>query len=118
MGVLWGISWEFDDFEIEYPYQLAQRHEALLLNQVHVAPSAAVLEGFQDDRINFFEMVRVPQTLKFPIDNAEHKPIDEGCGCFTCLNHSQLYISHLVQCKEMNSSVIISLIHLGLTLHP
>jgi queuine tRNA-ribosyltransferase len=31
-------------------------------------------------------------------------PIDEACGCYTCLNYSRAYLRHLDKCKEMLGS--------------
>ena len=29
------------------------------------------------------------------------RPIDEGCGCYTCRNYSRAYLRHLDKCKEI-----------------
>jgi queuine tRNA-ribosyltransferase len=29
------------------------------------------------------------------------RPLDEACGCYTCLNYSRAYLKHLDRCKEM-----------------
>jgi queuine tRNA-ribosyltransferase len=39
------------------------------------------------------------------IRNAAHRldtaPIEEGCGCYTCLNYSRSYLRHLDKCDEI-----------------
>jgi queuine tRNA-ribosyltransferase len=32
------------------------------------------------------------------------RPIEEGCGCYTCRNYSRAYLRHLDQCGEMLGS--------------
>jgi queuine tRNA-ribosyltransferase len=34
----------------------------------------------------------------------DNKPLDESCGCYTCLNYSRAYLRHLDKCKEMLGS--------------
>ena len=34
----------------------------------------------------------------------DSKPLDEGCGCYTCQNYSRAYLRHLDKCKEMLGS--------------
>jgi queuine tRNA-ribosyltransferase len=29
------------------------------------------------------------------------RPVDEGCGCYTCQNYSRAYLKHLDRCREM-----------------
>jgi queuine tRNA-ribosyltransferase len=45
--------------------------------------------------------------------NAEYKedfrPIDEGCGCFTCRNHTRAYIRHLFNTQELLGLRLVSL---------
>jgi len=36
-------------------------------------------------------------------------PIDEMCGCYTCLNFSRAYIRHLIIAKEMLSATLLSI---------
>ena len=37
------------------------------------------------------------------MNKLNHVAIDDVCECFTCKNHTKLYISHLVECREMNA---------------
>jgi queuine tRNA-ribosyltransferase len=45
---------------------------------------------------------------KLSIRNARYRddprPIEEGCGCYTCRNYSRAYLRHLDQCGEMLGS--------------
>lgn len=34
----------------------------------------------------------------------DNRPLDENCGCYTCLNFSRSYLKHLDKCKEMLGS--------------
>ena len=36
-------------------------------------------------------------------------PIDARCKCYTCLNHSESYIAHLINCFELNAKVLLSI---------
>lgn len=38
------------------------------------------------------------------------KPIDNNCGCLTCLNYSRAYVHHLFKAKEM-TGIILATIH-------
>jgi len=31
----------------------------------------------------------------------DNRPLDEGCGCYTCRNYSRAYLKHLDKCQEM-----------------
>jgi queuine tRNA-ribosyltransferase len=39
----------------------------------------------------------------------DEKPVDEGCGCYTCRNFSRAYLRHLFQVKEMTFSTLATL---------
>jgi queuine tRNA-ribosyltransferase len=41
------------------------------------------------------------RNARFKLDTG---PIDEQCGCHTCLNYSRAYLKHLDRCKEMLGS--------------
>lgn len=55
------------------------------------------------------------QTLKGRINLSkaeyarDHSPIDNECGCYTCLNFSRSYLRHLIIAKEMLASTLISI---------
>ncbi len=50
---------------------------------------------------------------KIQIPNAEHQydysPIDEGCECPTCLNHTRAYVHHLFRTHEMLGPILASM---------
>lgn len=50
---------------------------------------------------------------KIQIPNAEYKddfgPLDEGCGCPVCQNHSRAYVAHLFRSKEMLGPILASM---------
>lgn len=39
----------------------------------------------------------------------DHKPIEEGCGCYTCKNYTRSYIAHLFHGKEMLAGTLASI---------
>jgi queuine tRNA-ribosyltransferase len=39
----------------------------------------------------------------------DHRPIVEGCECYTCQNFTRGYLRHLIMAKEMLSSTLISI---------
>ncbi len=39
----------------------------------------------------------------------DHTPIEEGCGCYTCLHHTRAYIAHLFREDEMLGSALGSI---------
>ena len=49
----------------------------------------------------------------FNIRNAKYRtdnsPIEEGCDCYACTNHSKAYLSHLIHSSEILASVLASL---------
>lgn len=36
-------------------------------------------------------------------------PLEPGCACYTCVNHTRAYLSHLVRMKEMTASTLLSI---------
>jgi len=34
-------------------------------------------------------------------NSRDERPIQEGCGCYTCQNHSRAYLRHLFRCEEV-----------------
>lgn len=50
---------------------------------------------------------------RFHISNARYKadfnPIQDGCDCYTCQNHTRAYVHHLHKSKEMLSSTLATI---------
>jgi queuine tRNA-ribosyltransferase len=50
---------------------------------------------------------------RFHISNALYKadfnPIQDGCDCYTCLNHTRAYVHHLHKSKEMLASTLATI---------
>ncbi|PCI37063.1 MAG: hypothetical protein COB46_13955 [Rhodospirillaceae bacterium] len=38
----------------------------------------------------------------------DHRPIEEGCACPACSDHSRAYIRHLIQAKEILGSMLLT----------
>jgi queuine tRNA-ribosyltransferase len=36
----------------------------------------------------------------------DERPVDPGCGCFTCRHHTRAYLRHLVVAKEMSGAIL------------
>ena len=55
------------------------------------------------------------------ITNAEFredsKPIDDGCGCYTCQNFSRAYVAHLFRANEMLAGTLASIHNLYFIVH-
>jgi len=43
----------------------------------------------------------------------DEKPVEEGCGCYTCRNFSRAYLRHLFQAGEMTFSTLATLHNLN-----
>ena len=47
------------------------------------------------------------------IQNAKYRtdfsPIDTGCHCYTCQNHSRAYLAHLFHARELTASILASI---------
>ncbi len=39
----------------------------------------------------------------------DEKPLEPGCDCYTCSNHSRAYLHHLVRLKEMAAASLLSI---------
>jgi queuine tRNA-ribosyltransferase len=78
-GILRGV----DIFDCVLPTRLA-RHQAAMT---------------RTGRINLMNAV----------NNRDHRPIDEGCGCYTCRHFTRAYLRHLIIAKEMLASTLISI---------
>ncbi len=39
----------------------------------------------------------------------DHTPLDEGCPCLACQQHSRAYLHHLLRCEEMLGRTLLSL---------
>ncbi|MEI6843066.1 MAG: tRNA guanosine(34) transglycosylase Tgt [bacterium] len=47
----------------------------------------------------------------------DSRPIDEGCGCYTCQNFSRGYVAHLFRAKEMLAGTLASIHNLYFIIH-
>ena len=45
------------------------------------------------------------------------KPIEEGCGCYTCKNYTRSYVAHLFRAKEMLAGTLASVHNLYFLIH-
>ncbi len=58
---------------------------------------------------------------KINILNTEYRedlrPIEEGCGCYTCKNYTRSYVAHLFRAKEMLAGTLASVHNLYFLIH-
>ncbi|CAD8057738.1 unnamed protein product [Paramecium primaurelia] len=110
LSILWGMSWGIEGFEVEEPFRFAQDLKVILIPNFDAKDSD--IEQFSGDKINFYELEgKKINYINFPInsDVKENVPLNPDCQCFACKNHTKLYISHLVECKEMNAQVLLTI---------
>ncbi len=73
-------------FEINYPFTLAEKQEALVY----------------DEKFEKFEVKTPKRTTKL-------EPLCPDCQCYACKVHSESYIAHLIECFEMNAKVLLTI---------
>jgi queuine tRNA-ribosyltransferase len=39
--------------------------------------------------------------IKNAVNRTDTRPLDEACGCYTCLHYSRAYLHHLARCNEI-----------------
>jgi queuine tRNA-ribosyltransferase len=47
----------------------------------------------------------------------DHRPIVEGCGCYTCQNFTRAYLRHLIVSREMLAATLLSIHNLYTLVH-
>jgi queuine tRNA-ribosyltransferase len=40
---------------------------------------------------------------------SDFQPLEPGCDCYTCTNHTRAYLSHLVRAREMTAATLLSI---------
>lgn len=40
---------------------------------------------------------------------SDSRPLDEGCNCYACKNHTRAYIRHLYRCGEATAAILLSI---------
>lgn len=54
--------------------------------------------------------------LKTATYETDEAPLDEGCGCHTCSNHSRAYLRHLVRTGELSAHRLLTIHNLAYTM--
>lgn len=67
------LNFGFSIFEVNLPFQLAEKHLALTFNT-----ESGKYESRQ------------------PVKRPELLPLEAGCQCYSCTNHNEAYIAHLI----------------------
>lgn len=68
LSIIWGVGWGFDKFEIEEPFHLAEKGEAIFLPQLHQSFKPEELDKYQGDQLQFFEFEnKYVETIAFPL---------------------------------------------------
>ena len=51
------------------------------------------------------------RTVDLSKEESKHskESIEEGCGCYTCLNYTRAYLYHMIEVKEMNANILIGM---------
>ncbi len=86
-----GIARGIDIFDCVLPTRLA-RHQAAMT---------------RTGRINLLNTV----------NTHDGRPIEAGCGCYTCTHFTRAYLRHLIVAKEMLASTLISIHNLYMLVH-
>ncbi|CAA6663916.1 unnamed protein product [Spirodela intermedia] len=104
--ILEGVAAGIDLFDSTYIYHLTLGGLALVFpldtvdksrrSPFDFPPSSAVNDG---TKIN----------LSSTIYRKDKSPILEGCGCFTCRNHTRAYINHLLNVHEMLAQILLEI---------
>ncbi|KAL4478846.1 hypothetical protein ABPG72_009672 [Tetrahymena utriculariae] len=108
--ILLGVSNGIDYFEVDYPNQLAHAHQALNLdfdNKNYVDTQSL----FSEDILNELK-TKQPKTFNMT-EYDKHKEsligFTDGCQCYACQNHTQAYVAHLIKCKELTGTILITI---------
>ncbi len=87
VGTPWDIAYAIrcgiDMFDCVLPTRLARHGAAFTSNGRVSLRNACFIEDFQ--------------------------PLEPGCECYTCTNHTRAYLSHLVRMKEMAAATLLSI---------
>ncbi|CAA7400424.1 unnamed protein product [Spirodela intermedia] len=104
--ILEGVAAGIDLFDSTYIYHLTLGGLALVFpldtvdksrrSPFDFPPSSAVNDG---TKIN----------LSSTIYRKDKSPILEGCGCFTCRNHTRAYLNHLLNVHEMLAQILLEI---------
>ncbi len=104
-------------FETEYPFQCAEKGEALAWNFAEFKINESKPEGVQEDvhgkTLDKSVFQQGLKARKLDLKSKTHKmvlePLLEKCECYTCKNHTQAYIHHLLECDEMTANVLLTI---------
>ncbi|OHA16628.1 MAG: hypothetical protein A3C79_01750 [Candidatus Taylorbacteria bacterium RIFCSPHIGHO2_02_FULL_45_28] len=72
-------------------------------------------------KISFGQVPQKIKTGRLNLTNAQFTddfgPIEEDCGCYTCVNYTRAYIAHLFRAKEMLAATLTSIHNLYFLVH-
>ncbi|KAI3990475.1 hypothetical protein MKX01_023255 [Papaver californicum] len=102
--ILQGVAAGIDLFDSTYIYQLTLGGFALTfpLNRSESQFSDSCMSdssGSDNTKIN----------LRATIYRKDASPIVDGCGCYTCKNHTRAYINHLINVHEMLAQILLEM---------
>ncbi|KAI3872225.1 hypothetical protein MKW98_011717, partial [Papaver atlanticum] len=102
--ILQGVAAGIDLFDSTYIYQLTLGGFALTfpLNRSERQFSDSYTSdssGSDNTKIN----------LRATIYRKDISPIVDGCGCYTCKNHTRAYINHLINVHEMLAQILLEI---------
>ena len=100
-----------DLVSLEFLYLHAENGEALIFcpEPSFEAPSTGLVSPSTPSSLT----TPVPKTELLSLIDGKYKrefiPLQQGCACFACENHTRSYIHHLLLTKEMLGQVLLSL---------
>ncbi|GAB4862061.1 hypothetical protein Ancab_037315 [Ancistrocladus abbreviatus] len=99
--ILQGVAAGIDIFDSTYTYNLTLGGFALTFpvdnTEVHVSDYQLIDIGSDLTKIN----------LRAVVYRRDATPIVDGCGCYTCQNHTKAYINHLLNVHEMLAQILL-----------
>ena len=102
----------YDLFETDYPLSLAEQGKALLISEKF--PSKREVKEVQPNKLQDLSKAMLKKnqrTVDLSKEESKHskESIEEGCGCYTCLNYTKAYLYHMIEVKEMNANILIGM---------
>ena len=102
LGAIEGISL----FEVGYPFVLAQKGEAMMLNLPSKLPAMEEEMGEVDVSLDYEDPT---MNLKDEQYASDLQPLLPLCQCYTCTHHSRAYLHHLLVCEELTGTALLTL---------
>jgi len=104
-------------FETEYPFRCAEKGLALGFDLAEYdllgIDNQILQEDIHGEPLDKIIFQQGLVSRCFNLTDQKHKlvlePLLEKCECYTCKNHTQAYIHHLLDCDEMTANVLLTI---------